>query len=127
MDRRRQQMIRNGGCPRHAAVAALLLSACLCGCATESNPVTLFADPGQFQNFNCEQISAQRKYWAGREQELRLLMDKADQGAGGAVVNVLAYKADHVAAGENLKVLEIAARGKNCESPENWRSNSVVR
>jgi len=54
-------------------------------------------------------------------------MDKADQSAGGAVVNVLAYKADHVAALEELRVLEATARSKNCDNPANWRSNNVVR
>ena len=60
----------------------------------------------------------------------RLILEaiaKADQGAGGAVVNVLAYKADYVAASEELKVLDVAARAKNCENPANWRSNSAVR
>ena len=54
-------------------------------------------------------------------------MNKAGQDTGGAVVNVLAYKADHVAASEELKVLEAAARSKNCETPANWRSNSTIQ
>ena len=54
-------------------------------------------------------------------------MDRAEQSAGGAVVNVLAYRADYVAASEELKVLENTARSKNCESPERWSSNSAVR
>jgi hypothetical protein len=58
---------------------------------------------------------------------LRELMNKAGQETGGAVVNVLAYKADHVAASEELRVLEAAARSKNCENPANWRSNSTIR
>jgi hypothetical protein len=62
-----------------------------------------------------------------REQELRELMNKAGQEMGGVVVNVLAYKADHVAVSEELKVLESAARSKNCETPANWRSNSTIR
>jgi hypothetical protein len=98
----------------------------LAGCAMDS-PLTVFADPGQYQYFSCEQLTAQRKYWTGREQEIKQLMDKADQGAGGAIVNVLAYKADYLAAGEQLKLVEAAARSKNCETPANWRSNSVVR
>ena len=54
-------------------------------------------------------------------------MDKAEQSAGGTVVSVVAYKADHVAASEELKVLENAARAKKCDTPENWRSNSALR
>jgi hypothetical protein len=110
------------------AVGGLVAGALLTGCSsTGDNPLTIFADPGKYQYNNCEQIATQRKYWSTREQELRLLMDKADQSAGGAVVNVLAYKADHVAANEELKVLENTARSKNCDSPANWKSNSTVR
>ena len=54
-------------------------------------------------------------------------MDRAEQGTGGAIVNVLAYKGDYVAATEELKLLESAARSKNCPSPENWGSNSAIR
>jgi hypothetical protein len=107
-------------------VGVILTGSLLAGCATDS-PVTVFADPGQYQYHTCEQLAGQRKYWAGREQEIKQLMDKADQGAGGAIVNVLAYKADHVAATEQIKLVEAAARSKNCETPANWRSNSVVR
>jgi hypothetical protein len=106
----------------------LLAGALLAGCsAIGDGPATIFADPGKYQYNTCEQIAGQRKTWQTREQELRLLMDKAEQGTGGAVVNVLAYKADHVAATEELKVLESTARAKNCDNPANWKSNSSVR
>jgi hypothetical protein len=108
--------------------AALWAGGCLTGCSsTGDNPLTVFADPGKYQFSSCEHLAGQRKYWSSREQELRLLMDKAEQSAGGTVVNVLAYKADHVAASEELKIVENTARSKNCATPENWRSNSVVR
>jgi len=100
----------------------------LVGCtSTADSPVTIFADPGQYQYFNCEQLVGQRKYWTGREQEIKQLMDKAGQDAGGAIVNVLAYQADHVAATEQVKLIEAATRSKNCETPASWRSNSAVR
>jgi hypothetical protein len=100
----------------------------LAGCAsTGGNAVTVFADPGKYQFSSCEQLANQRKNWSSREQELRLLMDRAEQSTGGAVVNVLAYKADYVAASEELKIVENAARAKNCDTPDTWRSNSVVR
>ena len=54
-------------------------------------------------------------------------MDKADRTSGGTAVNLLAYRADHVAATEELKVLDATARDKNCESPANWRSNATIR
>jgi hypothetical protein len=48
---------------------------------------------------------------------LKLLMDKAEQGTGGAVVNVIAYQADYVTAREELKVIDATARAKNCDAP----------
>jgi len=107
---------------------AFLVGIVLAGCAASvDNPLTIFADPGKYQYSTCEHLAAQRKHWSGREQELKVLMDKADQNTGGTIVNMLAYKADHVAAGEELQVLEATARSKNCDNPANWRSNSVVR
>jgi hypothetical protein len=109
-------------------LSAVLVCGFLAGCSSlGDNPATLFVDPGKYQYSSCEQLAGQRKIWSTREQELKLLMERAERSAGGAVVNVLAYKADQVTASEELKVVEIVARNKNCDSAESWRSNSVVR
>ena len=81
---------------------------------TANNPFTVFADPGEYSFYNCDQLAAQRTGWKAKEQELKLLMDKANQGTGGAVVNVIAYQGEYVAATERLKVIEMTARNKNC-------------
>jgi hypothetical protein len=113
---------------RVAALIAPLVAGALAGCSgLGDHQFTVFADPGKYEYYSCEQITAQRTKLSTREQELRELMNKAGQEMGGAVVNVLAYKADHVAASEELRVLESAARSKNCETPANWRSNSTIR
>jgi hypothetical protein len=97
----------------------------LVGCAATGNSgLTVFADPGKYQFSSCENLANQRKSWTSKEQELRLLMDKAEQSNGGAVVNVLAYQADYVAANEELRIIESATRAKNCDS---WQSNAAVR
>src|SRR5882724_2281324 len=113
--------------PLATLCAALLAGGLLQACAISDNPLTVFADPGKYQYNTCEQIAGQKKTWTTREKELKQLMDKAEQSTGGAVVNVLAYKADHIAALEELKVLEATARSKNCDSPDKWQSNTVVR
>ena len=96
----------------------LLAGGFLSACAPAAmGPLTFFADPGKYEFFSCEQLLPQRTYWAGREQELKLLMDKADQGAGGAAVSVIAYQGDYVAAREELKVIDATARAKNCDRP----------
>jgi hypothetical protein len=108
-------------------LGALMSVAVLSGCSTAESTLTVFADPGKYEYHSCEQLAVERKKLAERHQELTLLMDKAEQSTGGTLVNALAYKADRVAAGEELKLIELAARAKNCETPANWRSNSAVR
>jgi hypothetical protein len=111
----------------HALTLAMVLGL-LAGCSSISDSsFTVFADPGKYTYYSCDQIAAQSKTWTTREQELRTLMDKAGQSTGGAVVNVLAYQADYAAATEELKVLERTARSKNCNAVPNWGSNSAVR
>jgi uncharacterized protein YceK len=107
-------------------VATLIVSALLSACSSVYE-VTFFADPGKYQYAKCEQLAEQRKSWSDREQELKLLMDRAEQGAGGAIVKALAYKADLVATEEELRLLETAAGAQNCATRANWRSNSAVR
>jgi hypothetical protein len=106
------------------ALASLFLAACSLG----SEPgFTVFADPGKYQFYSCEQVAGDLKYWLQREQELKQLMDRADQGAGGAAVGLIAYKADYVAAGEELDLLHAAAREKKCAQAESWRSDAAIR
>ena len=78
-------------------------------------PITYFADPGQYEYFSCGLLTERRKFWAERELELRLLMDKAEQASGGTVVSMIAYKADHVAAHEELKLIDATWRAKQCD------------
>jgi hypothetical protein len=81
-----------------------------------SNPFTVFVDPGQYLYLSCEQIATQRTTSTNRAQELKLLMDKAEQSTGGAIVNVIAYKSDYVSATEEIKVLDATAREKKCNT-----------
>jgi hypothetical protein len=109
---------------------ALMFSALLAACASEiSNPLMggAFVDPGKYEFHSCEQIATNRKKVEARVQELKLLMDKAEKGAGGAVVTVIAYKGEYVAANDELKVIDATARDKKCKTPENWSSISAIR
>jgi hypothetical protein len=112
---------------KRAIVLALFAAACLGGCASTQNSATFFADPAKYEFASCPSLAGQRKQWEKRQQDLKLLMDKAGKSPGGGVVNLLAYQADYSTAGEELKLVERAARQKNCDLPENWGSNSAIR
>jgi hypothetical protein len=108
-------------------IVASILGALLAACSQTVNEFTVFADPGQYEYFSCDQLLPQRKYWAAKEQELKLLMDKARQGTGGTVVSVIAYQSDYVTAREELKLIDAAARVKKCKIPDEPQSNSTIK
>jgi hypothetical protein len=105
-------------------LAGTVLAACTSGSDTS---FTFLVDPGKYQYYSCEQIAAELKNWTRREEELKTLMDRADQSAGGSAVGLIAYKADYVVAGEELELLKATARSKKCAQAESWRSNAVIR
>jgi hypothetical protein len=104
---------------RVASFVGLILPTFLAACTSAVDPFTVFADPGQYEFFNCEQLTAQRTARKVREEELKLLMDKAEHSTGGAFVNLIIYKSDYVTAQEDLKVIDATARVKKCNIPGN--------
>lgn len=116
--------LRVAGVGLGVALGGALLAACS---STSDVGYTIFADPGKYQYHSCPQIAQELKTWSKREQELKDLMDKADQSTGGAAVGFIAYKADYVAAGEELEQLHYAARNKGCTQDEGWRSSAAIR
>jgi hypothetical protein len=114
---------------RAAVLAGIVLAGPLLAACSSSGETSfsLFADPGKYQYYTCAQIAAEMKVVSRREEELKALMDRADQSAGGAAVGFIAYKADYVAAGEELESLHSAARSKSCEQGQTWSSSTVIR
>jgi hypothetical protein len=102
---------------RELFAARLLPLVALCalvtGCATSDGPY-FFADAGKYQFHNCEQLAAASKQKHERQRELKELIDKAEQAAGGQIVSVLAYRSDYVAVNEEIQVIDSTVREKNC-------------
>ena len=108
--------------PRCCGVLVVLLAgAALSGCAGMSETVApAFADPGKYELYDCKQLEAERKSLATRTADLQKLMDKAETGAGGAVVSELAYRNDYVAVRGSAQMAEDAWRRNRCrETPPN--------
>lgn len=117
------------GAPFAAHVLGVILAGTMltaCSTSSDSN-FSFFADPGKYQYHTCAQIAGELKNWSQRQRDLKALIDKADQSAGGAAVGFIAYKADYVTATEELEQLHSTARSKKCETEETWRSNTVIR
>jgi hypothetical protein len=108
-------------------LARLLLCMAMTGCASGGDGVFVFADVGKYQYHNCEQLTAAGKAQSERQRKLKELIDKAEQGAGGQIVSLIAYRADYVAIGEDLRVIDTTARSKNCLTSSSRQSSSAIQ
>lgn len=102
-----------------ALLAPLAAGVALSGCAGMSEMVApAFADPGKYELYDCKQLETERKALANRTADLQRLMDKAETGAGGAVVSELAYRNDYIAVRGQAQLADEAWRRNNCrETP----------
>ncbi|MGL9616749.1 twin-arginine translocation pathway signal [Bradyrhizobium sp. U531] len=102
-----------------ALLALLVAGAALSGCAGMSETIApAFADPARYELYDCKQLEGERKALAKRTDDLRALMEKAETGAGGAVVSELAYRNDYIAVRGQSQLAEDAWRRNRCrESP----------
>jgi hypothetical protein len=91
------------------------LCALVTGCASSDGPY-FFADAGKYQFHNCEQLATASKQKRDRQRELKELIDKAEQAAGGQIVSLLAYRSDYVAVNEEIQVIDSTLRDKNCSA-----------
>lgn len=98
---------------RTAAVLALALA--LPGCADMSDTMSLaFADPAKYELYDCKQLEPERRRLAARSAELQGLMDKAETGAGGAIVAEVAYRNEYIATRGQAKLAEQAWQKNRC-------------
>src|SRR3569833_1059980 len=98
-----------------ARLALLAAAAALSGCAGMSETVApAFADPAKYELYDCTQLEGERKSIANRTGDLQRLMDKAQTGAGGAVVSELAYRNDYIAVRGQAQMADDAWRRNKC-------------
>ena len=109
------------------ALLWLSLGLALSGCADMSdNMSAAFADPAQYDLYDCKQLDVARKGLATRASELQGLMAKAETGTGGAVVSELAYRNDYVAVRGQMKFADDAWRRNNCQDNPTQSSRPVA-
>jgi hypothetical protein len=95
--------------------AALLFVGLLSGCAiAPDNFADVFVDPTKYDFQPCATLVKQQEGLVKRERELRQLMDKAEQGAGGTVINAVAYRTDYLNARGELQLVQEVMQRKEC-------------
>ena len=99
-------------------LAAATVAALLCGCAVSDDKVgALLADPMQYEFYTCQQLAANEAAQKTRLQELDGLMAKSASGAGGSVVNAVAYRPEYVTVTGQLNAVRHVQAEKNCPPP----------
>jgi hypothetical protein len=101
--------------PRGAAMALLVLGLTLAGCANMNDTMlSAFADPAQFDLFDCKQLESTRIAQTTRAAELEGLMAKADTGVAGPVVAELAYRNEYISVRAQARLADQAWRRNKC-------------
>jgi hypothetical protein len=92
------------------------LGATLGGCANvgDSFASAAFVDPAKYEQYDCKQLEAERKYLATRTAELQGLIAKAETGVGGSVVGELAYRNDYISARASSKLADETWQRNKC-------------
>lgn len=103
---------------RRVILLVAILAPPLLGCAQNLDLGILYAAPGKYDYLRCEDLPARLAAALKREKELTDLMTRANQEAGGAVVNVVAYSADLAQVRADMKILRQAAIDKKCGNIE---------
>lgn len=113
---------------RRAARAFALLSlaaVALAGCGGGAG--AFLVDPGHYSAYHCNELAARWKVLVARENELRGLMDKASEGAGGTVIGSLAYRSDFETILTEERLVQRTAAEKNCGFTPDYQSDHTIR
>lgn len=97
-------------------VLALGLAACAGAPGRGFDESAVFADPAHYSLYDCKQLAASRQSHAGRVEELKRLMAKAETGPAGSVMSELAYRSDYLSAQAQLKAVNAAIARNRCGS-----------
>ena len=111
-----QNPSRSSSRARFGAVV-LLAAVGLAGCANLGDGALsgAFVDPAKYDQFDCQQLQAERGNLARRTVRLQGLIDKAETGVAGSLVGAVAYRNDYISARAQAKLVE-----------ENWVRSKCV-
>jgi len=114
--------------PGGRVAGVMLLAACLSGCGSisEQTAATAFIAPGRFNINTCQDIEERAVALRTRQVELEQLMARASQGAGGALINAMAYRSEYAQSrGESIELAKAKA-DKQCASDSQFSSGRAV-
>jgi hypothetical protein len=114
--------------PRLALLSFLFTPAALIvtGCGSDG-PGVIWVDPGKYTFYKCDDLARRWKALITREDELRGLIEKANESAAGAVIGSVAYRSDYEAVLTEEKMLQRTAADKKCSFMADYQSDQIIR
>ncbi len=96
-----------------SACGVFLLAALVSGCGAGSVEM-FFTAPGSYDYFSCADLAKATVAAQQREQELKVLIERAEQSTFGVLIAATAYRSNYLKAKGDQKVLAETAQSKNC-------------
>lgn len=113
--------------PVFTSILFCITALTLVSCGSDG-PGAIWVDPGKFTLYHCDDDFSRRlKELTARENELRGLIDKANESAAGAVIGSIAYRSDYDAVLAEEKLLQRKATEKKCGFTTEYQSDQIVR
>ncbi len=99
---------------RGLAVISIAGIVSACAGTPDTDAFSIYAAPGKYDFLDCESINNRLKAQSARETQLRELMSRADEAAGGAIVNAVVYQDDFNTVRADIRALRKASDAKRC-------------
>jgi hypothetical protein len=113
--------------PRFFPIILFSIQALIVGSCADDGPGTIWVDPGKFAIYKCDDLARRWKDLSTRENELRNLIEKANDSTAGAVVGSIAYRSDYEAVLSEEKLLQRIAADKKCTFMQDYQSDHLIR
>jgi hypothetical protein len=95
-----------------------IVSACSGTATLDPDALSIYAAPGKYDFLDCATIATRLAAASARETQLRELMSRANEAAGGSVVNAIVYQDDFNTVRADVRALHKAQEAKKCNSTE---------
>ena len=100
-------------------IVAVAIPVVLGGCAVSGERAEdFYVAPGKYIFYDCKQLAGVSAHFQQRDKELRDLMARAKQGAGGELVSAMAYYSDYYSNLGELKDVRREQAEKKCSGNE---------
>ena len=98
---------------------AIVVPVLLAGCAVSGERADdFYVAPGKYIFYDCKQLAGTAAHFEERDKELKDLMARAKQGAGGELVSAMAYNSDYYSNLGELKDVRREQAEKKCPPDE---------